>query len=44
MLEEIGINKDEYLIALRGTVNVSFQVLPKREYRDVFINNYNPQL
>ena len=44
MLEEIGISKDEYLMALRGTVKISFQFLPKRECRDVFINNYNPQL
>ena len=44
MLEEIGINKDEYIMALRGTVKISFQFLPKRECRDVVINNNNPQL
>ena len=31
-------------MALRGTVKVSFQFLPKRECKDVFINNYNPKL
>ena len=44
MLQDIGINKQEYLMALRGSVKISFQFLPKRECRDVFINNYNPKL
>ena len=44
MLQDIGIKKEEYLMALRGSVKISFQFLPKRECRDVFINNYNPQL
>ena len=44
MLQEIGISKEEYLSDLRATVKVSFQFLPTRQYRDVFINNYNPQL
>ena len=44
MLHEIGLSKDEYIMALRGTVKVSFQFLPKRECKDVFINNYNPKL
>ena len=44
MLHELGLSKDEYVMALRGTVKVSFQFLPKRECKDVFINNYNPKL
>ena len=44
MLQDIGIKKEEYLMVLRGSVKISFQFLPKRECRDVFINNYNAQL
>ena len=44
MLQDIGIKKEEYLMVIRGSVKISFQFLPKRECRDVFINNYNPQL
>ena len=44
MLQEIGINKEEYVKALRVTVKVSFQFLPKRECRYGVINNYNLQL
>ena len=31
-------------MVLRGSVKVSFQFVPKRECRGVFINNYNPKL
>ena len=34
MLQDIGIKKEEYLMALRGSVKISFQFLPKRECRD----------
>ena len=44
MLQEIGINKEEYKMALRATVKVSFKFLAKRECKDVFINEYIPKL
>ena len=43
-LKELGFSKEEYLMALRGTVRISCDFLLKRECKDVFVNNYNPRL
>ena len=40
---EIGLNKNEYVMAIRGTLRVSFQFVPKTECNDVFINSYYPK-
>merc|ERR1712101_15812 len=43
-LNELGINKDDYIMALRGTVNQKMMFLPKRNCNQIFINNYNPKI
>merc|ERR1712002_1354077 len=43
-LNELGINKDDYIMALRGTVNQKMMFLPKRNCNELFINNYNPKI
>ena len=43
-LTKLGLTKDEYLTALSGSVRISCEILPKRECKDVFINNYNPRI
>merc|ERR1711955_200376 len=43
-LNELGINKDDYITALRGTVNQKMMFLPKRNCNELFINNYNPKI
>merc|ERR1711955_199658 len=43
-LDELGINKDDYISALRGSVNQKMMFLPKRNCNEIFINNYNPKI
>merc|ERR1711889_32809 len=43
-LNELGINKDDYIMALRGTANHKMMFLPKRDCNELFINNYNPKI
>ena len=43
-LNELGINKDDYIMALRGSVNQKMMFLPKRNCNEIFINNYNPKI
>ena len=43
-LNELGINKDDYIMALRGSVNQKMMFLPKRNCKELFINNYNPKI
>ena len=43
-LAQLGLSKDEYRKALRGSVRINCEILPKRECKDVFINNYNPRI
>ena len=43
-LIELGLNNEQYILALRGAVKQSFMFLPKRECKDVFVNNYNPRI
>merc|ERR1712121_318214 len=43
-LEELGINKDDYIMALRDSVNQKMMFLPKRNCNEIFINNYNPKI
>merc|ERR1711889_2703 len=43
-LNELDINKDDYIMALRGTVNQKMMFLPKRNCNELFINNYNPKI
>merc|ERR1712177_192147 len=43
-LNELGINKDDYIMALRGTVNQKMMFLPKRNCNELYINNYNPKI
>merc|ERR1711955_63248 len=43
-LDELGINKDDYITALRGSVNQKTMFLPKRNCNEIFINNYNPKI
>ena len=43
-LTQLVLTKDEYLMALRGTVRISCDFLLKRECKYVFVNNYNPRL
>merc|ERR1711873_189307 len=39
-----GINKDDYITALRGTVTQKMMFLPKRNCNEIFINNYNQKI
>merc|ERR1712115_668120 len=43
-LDELGINKDDYIMALRGSVKQKMMFLPKRNCNEIFINNYNPKI
>merc|ERR1711889_3106 len=43
-LEQLGINKDDYITALRGSVNQKMIFLPKRNCNEILINNYNPKI
>ena len=43
-LQRLGLNYEQYIMALRGTVKQSFMFLPKRNCADVFINNYNARI
>merc|ERR1711962_51248 len=43
-LDRLGINKDDYITALRGSVNQKMMFLPKRNCKEIFINNYNPKI
>merc|ERR1712177_44443 len=43
-LNELGINKDDYIMALRGVVKQKMMFLPKRNCNEIFINNYNPKI
>merc|ERR1712115_648403 len=43
-LNELSINKDDYIMALRGTVNQKMMFLPKRNCNELFINNYNTKI
>jgi len=43
-LIQLVLSKDEYLRALRGSVRISCEILPKRECKDIFIINYNPRI
>ena len=43
-LKRLGLKNEHYIIALRGTVKQNFMFLPKRECKDVFVNNYNPRI
>ena len=43
-LIELGLNNEQYIMALRGAVKQSFMFLPKRECKDVFVYNYNPRI
>merc|ERR1712163_60149 len=43
-LDELGINKDDYITALRGSVNQKMMFLPKRNFNEILMNNYNPKI
>merc|ERR1712121_436591 len=43
-LDELGINKDDYITALRGSVTQKMMFLPKRNCNEIFINNYNQKI
>merc|ERR1712240_655034 len=40
----LGINKNDYITALRGRVNQKMMFLPKRNCNEILINNYNPKI
>merc|ERR1712121_175563 len=43
-LDKLGINKDDYITALRGSVTQKMMFLPKRNCNEIFINNYNQKI
>merc|ERR1712098_141679 len=43
-LDKLGINKDYYITALRGSVTQKMMFLPKRNCNEIFINNYNQKI
>ena len=43
-LQKLGMTQQQYMFALKGAVRHTFLILPKRDCRDVFINNYNPRI
>merc|ERR1712121_164651 len=43
-LDKLGINKDDYIMALRGSVTQKMMFLPKRNCNEIFINNYNQKI
>merc|ERR1712163_103930 len=43
-LDKLGINKEDYITALRGSVNQKRMFLPKRNCNEILINNYNQKI